>query len=342
MKWCIALLICLVLIGLPITSQAQDTEIIESAAFTTGLIALDGYVNYSVIVITGTEGLTDVAINLTLPEDATFVDVFKAPESAELIGQAEDGSIAWTVAEIPAETTLGPFTVIAEFEDQAEEDFAPPAGALATITAAEQSIEAIVPEGTLTRLAESGSITLDDKGTEGEFIQVGETGVWIFMEAATVTGPVTLTFTRLPINDDAALPGSAEATWWCTLYQIEIDPADAEFADIPIAILYPTRRTITPGLPAFEFTQLGADGTWEILPAPVETDGAIGFGSGNQLLSIHSAHALFGTDEITFAGGYVEQDNLIASTTNSYINAYNQLLPLNSLPNLVVGPPARR
>lgn len=356
----------LALLGTPQMGRAQDAETLDPAAFTTGIIAPDGFVNYSVIVMTGTDALTDVAISLTLPEGATFVDVFKTPKNAELVGQQDDGSIAWTVAEIPAETTIGPFTVIAEFADQAEEDFAPPAGASATVVAGDTSLDAIVPEGTLTRLAESGSITLDENGTEGQFVQVGETGVWIFMEPDTVTGQVTFTFTRLPITDDTAMPEIADDTWWCTYFQIGIERTDpdAELTNIPMIILYPTRRTVTPGLPAIEFKKAGETGEWRLFPdftsqrpthdlarpdfqAPLPS--AVGFGSGNHLASFQSPNGLMNfaikvePADIRFAGGYVEQDNLLAQVTNGYINAYNQLVtPLTTLPNIVGGPPARR
>lgn len=351
----------LALLGLPPMSRAQDAESIDPSAFTTGIIAPDGFVNYSVIVMTGTDALTDVAISLTLPEGATFVDVFKTPKNAALIGQQDDGSIAWTVAEIPAETTIGPFTVIAEFEDQAEEDFAPPAGASATVVSGDTTLDAIVPEGTLTRLADSGSITLDAAGTGGEFVQIGETGVWILMQPDTVSEPVTLTFTRVPITDDTDLPTVAEDTWWCTLYNIAIEPADVEFADLPLAILFPTRRTVTPGLPAIEFTQDADNGEWTVLAEPVAglTENrfarpnfdappkAVALGSGNYLLSYHSGGTLQpaqpNSPGINYAGGYVEQDNILAQVTNGYINAYNQLVtPLTTLPGLVAGPPARR
>lgn len=355
----------LALLGIPQRGRAQDAEIIDPSAFTTGIIAPDGLVNYSVIVMTGSEALRDVAIHMTLPEGATFVDVFKTPQNAVWVGQQEDGSIAWTVAEIPADTTIGPFTVIAEFADQAEEDFAPPAGASATVVAGDTRLDAIVPEGTLTHLAESGSITLDQQGTEGQFVQVGETGVWIFMEPATVTGPVTFTFTRLPITDDTAMPEIAEDTWWCTYFQIGIERTDpdAELTNIPMIILYPTRRTITPGLPAIEFKKAGEAGEWRLFPdftsyrptsdlarpdfqSPLPS--AVGFGSGNYLASFQSPNGLlnFGVKieptEIRFAGGYVEQDNILAQVTNGYINAYNFGISTDNLPSLVGGPPARR
>lgn len=364
----ITLLIALSLgfFAVPQMGRAQDAETLEPAAFTTGIIAPDGLVNYSVIVMTGTDALTDVAINLTLPEDATFVDVFKTPQNAELVGQQADGSIAWTVAEIPADTTIGPFTVIAEFADQAEEDFAPPAGANAIVSSGDTTLEAIVPEGTLTRLAESGSILLDERGTEGQFVQVGETGVWIFMEPDTITGQVTFTFTRLPITDDTAMPELAEDTWWCTYFQIGIERTDpdAELTNVPMIILYPTRRTVTPGLPAIEFKRAGEAGEWRLFPdftsqRPTSdlarpdfqdfVSTAVGFGSGNYLASFQSPNGLmnFGIkgfpDDIRFAGGYVEQDNILAQVTNGYINAYNQLVtPLTTLPSIVGGPPARR
>ncbi len=357
--------LCLALFAMPPMGRAQDAALVDPLAFTTGLIAPDGFVNYSVIIMTGTDALTDATIHLTLPDGATFVDVFKTPASAALVGPLADGSIAWTVAEIPADTTLGPFTVIAEFENQAAEDFAPPAGATATVTAGDLTLDAIAPEGTLTKLAESGSITLDQNGTDGEFVQVGETGVWIFMEPDTVTGQVTFTFTRLTITPDAVMPEIAEATWWCTYFQIGIERTDpnAELTNIPMIILYPTRRTVTPGLPAIEFKKAGEAGEWGVFPdftsqrpthdlarpdfqAPLPS--AVGFGSGNHLASFQSPNGLlnFGIKvdpaDIRFAGGYVEQDNLRASITNGYINAYNFNTAVGTLPGLVAGLPARK
>jgi hypothetical protein len=57
------------------------------------------------------------------------------------------------------------------------------------------------------------------------------------------------------------LPEVDEDIWWCSLFNITVEPAGVEAAE-PILIVFPTRRTLTPGLPVFNFIQV-PDGEWQ-------------------------------------------------------------------------------
>lgn len=266
-KWIliIAACLCLALMVMPHAARSQDTDLTPiPLAYTTGIIAPDGNPNYSVFIGSGEQALTNVVITMTLPAGSTFQEIFWTPSSAVAVGES-GGVVTWTVAEIPAESLLGPFTIAVSFDDPAAEI---PATIPATVAHAGGAIEvaALADEPTLTPLADEGSITIDPVlGTEGQFVEVGATGILIEVLPNVLKTAVTFHFVRMPIADDTPLPDVAEQTWWCALYYLEVEPADADLTQ-GIKLVLPTRRTISPALAPQQFIKPALDeAKWELI-----------------------------------------------------------------------------
>lgn len=220
-----------------------------------GLLDEDGTALYSVLVASGTDDLTGVTITAQVPEGAAFIEAIWTPEAAEFTGEAA-GTVTWTVPELAADTVIGPFTFRAAFaDDEAEMPLNVAATAVAGDVTAEVAVRASLPYPYTTQLtprAESASITVDAAGTEVAQ-PVGETGGWILVPEGAVDAETTLTVTLLPFE---GLPDD-DTTWWCSLVRIEAD----EDITLPVTLLLPTRRTLTPGLPVSLFAQ-AEDGMW--------------------------------------------------------------------------------
>lgn len=257
-------LVCVLAI-LPTLSYAQDTPSLDVplTAFTTGVIGEDGSIFYSVVLASGPDALTDVSIAATLPENATFQAVTWTPESAVVVGEA-DGVVTWTLAELPADTVIGPFSVQVTF---APDDTAIPVNIPAVVTAGETGENEVIVEaleGILEAAETSGVLELDVTGTNGALVEVGETNIFVYAPADAYDQPVTLTFNRLPIEPGVSVPEGDDFAdyWWCSSIAVTVEPAEAQ-ALLPLTIFAPLRRTLTPGMALAEFVQQG-DGEWEV------------------------------------------------------------------------------
>lgn len=287
------LLVTVVLLA-PLALHAQDATStpVPLRVGSVGLLAADGSVNYSVLLASGTDSdLTNLTITSAMPEGATFVDVFWTPEAAIFVGET-DGIVTWTLPELAADSLIGPFTYQVTF-DEADADM--PYTIPASVSWDEGEASATLSERELPVYDSSGSITLDETGTDG-LVAVGNTGVYIEAPAGAFDQEVTLTFERLPLDaQNSGLPEVDADIWWCTLFQVTVEPAGVE-ARQPVTILYPTVRTLTPGLEVLHFIQ-PADGAWtlwETEPSP-----ALVTPGGNHVISVWSGAAPGGTFTLT-------------------------------------------
>ncbi|MBI5959054.1 MAG: hypothetical protein HY866_09990 [Chloroflexi bacterium] len=301
-----------------------------------GVLGPENTVFYSVLLATGADEVANLTITSALPEGATFLDVFWTPKSA-VYGGESGGTVTWTLDTLPRDTIIGPFTFQVSFD---EKTTAIPYNVPAAVRWEEGESSARVVEATLEPLAATGSITVDENGTAG-LVPVEDTGVFMLVPPGTYNEAVTFTFERLPIAEDTPLPDVAEETWWCALYNVTVEPADAAAA-LPISIFYPSRRTLTPGMEVARFVQL-PEGEWEIdeqnklvsKPAAQEAKipGGIVSPSGNQIIAIligvvpapnfntalgvsvqlRANGITDGTSNTIAVLGYIEQDNLIVN-----------------------------
>lgn len=252
-------LLFVVLSMMPVVLHAQEASDTPEDLLvgSVGLLAEDGSVFYSVLLGSGsTNTLSELVITSTLPEGATFVEAFWTPEDAIFVGE-ENGIVTWTLPEMPADSLVGPFTYRVTFDEAA----VIPANTAAA--ASWQGGEAIaqLSEAELSTYEDSGSITVDASGAES-VIPVGNTGVYLLVPPGAFDQPVTFTFNRQFINEDSDLPlvPEGEDLWWCTLFQLSIEPSEAKLNQ-PVYVLFPIQRTLTPGMTAVNFIQ-DAAGSW--------------------------------------------------------------------------------
>jgi hypothetical protein len=328
---------------LPVITIAQEAtpEVAPLAVSSIGLMDVNGTALYSVLLHSGEDALNDLTISASVPEGGTFVEPFWMPTSAQLVGEA-NGVITWSLADLDANSVIGPFTFRVSYEADAEI----PANAPASAAWPEGEADAPLTEGELSVYGRIGSITIDSAGTEG-LVMVENTGVLMFVQPDTYTEPVTFTFERLPITDAIRMPQSAEATWWCSLFKIDISPAEADAA-LPLVIFYPTLKTVTPDLPVVSFTRFG-DSAWEIvqpnatakaerarLQDALSMSGVVS-PSGNEIIAIligrapapsfEIAHGILSaqrsagiTDGSSNTRSYLEQENLVS---NQLLSGFN-------------------
>lgn len=243
----------------PGLSHAQDTTpTVESLlGFTTGVLGEEGEVYYSVILGSGPDALTDLTVTATLPEGATFVEVFWTPEAATFVGET-DGVVSWTLPELTADTVIGPFTVTVTFEET-EADI--PTNIPAFVTHADGTLELLAVEGILEPFETSGVLDIEEVGTGVELAKVGDTNMFVFAPPNAFDRPVSLHFELLPA-DPTNVPSEIQGYWWCTTVQITIEPAEA-VSLLPIQIFLPNRRTLTPGMPLSDYARR-LDSEWQV------------------------------------------------------------------------------
>jgi hypothetical protein len=243
-------------------SQARDhhAAITEPlVTHTVGLFGPDDTVFYSVMLASGPETLEDLTITSTLPAGATFIDVFWTPEAATFVGEA-DGVVTWALAALAADTIIGPFTYTVSF---AEAETPVPFNVPALVRWIGGEAEATLIDETLEKLGNTGQVKLGPEGTSSALVAAGDTGAFVLVGAGAVEQPVTLTFNRLEVTDQTDLPKLAEDTWWCSLFEVAVEPAGAKIEQ-PITVLFPSRRTLTPGLPVVSFFKT-EDNEWAAL-----------------------------------------------------------------------------
>jgi hypothetical protein len=253
--YCSSFRFLLILFFVPFTLYAQDTtSTVQSEPLivrTVGVLDENRTALYSLLVYSGDQPLTDLTIVSTIPEWTTFMEAFWTPEKAEFIGQ-KNGVVTWTLPELPAKTILGPFT----YRVKAVDFHSLPINVVATVSSAEVMAQAPLlsplsfpKPDQLAAWKTSGTLTVEPTGTDG-LKPVSDTGVLLDIPAGTVSETTILTVTRLPL-EDSGLP--SDLYWWCTLVQIEAEPMISFNQPVTLAIV--TRRTLTPGMPAFLFTQ---------------------------------------------------------------------------------------
>jgi hypothetical protein len=129
----------------------------------------------------------------------------------------------------------------------------------------------------ITVLESTGSHIFDQRGTlnekgENAPVLVGKTGVYLFVPEGAVRSQTTVTVERQTIDNDR-LPKTEEPLWWCGLYKVSLSPAEKPAKEFGFA--FPTRRSVTPGLPVTAV--FNTDNSWVKTAAD---NRAIGFGGG--------------------------------------------------------------
>lgn len=244
-----------------------------AAVRTVGQYDADGTVLYSVFVGTSGQKLESVAVGGTVPVGTRFIEALEMPAGVVFEG-VRDNVAVWSLKEIPADRLIGPFTFRAK-PDGAGPVVAEPSAAV-SFTAPEGGIvEFAGSESPLPLLETSGAHIFDQRGTIDENgkngpVQIGRTGVVLFVPEGAVRTQTTITVERQLI-DNERLPKTAEPLWWCGLYKISISPTEATAKNF--AIGFPNRRSVTPGLPLTEATN--TDNSW----AKDVSLRAFGFGS---------------------------------------------------------------
>lgn len=200
-----------------------------------------GTVLYSVYVASRTQPLGDVAISSLLPPGTRFLESVDVPRASRYEGVA-DNTIVWTVPEVAADTVVGPFT----FRLKVDGGRTVPAALASTLIyqrPAHEVVQAPASAEVLTPLADSGSVTFDQRGTltssgQNGPVTVDGTGILLFVPEGAVTRQTTVTFTRRDI-DDTQMP-AVDDTWWCSNFNATVDPA-VVFSK-PVTFVLPTRR----------------------------------------------------------------------------------------------------
>lgn len=302
----IILLLLFASLILPTILYAQDTNTTseELMVGSVGLLAEDGSVFYSVLLGNGSaNALSELTITSVLPEGAAFVEAFWTPEDAVFMGE-ENGIITWTLPEMPADSIVGPFTYRVTFD---ETDAAIPTNVAATAAWNSGEVVAQLSEDELLPYDDSGSITVDAAGADG-LIPVGNTGVYLLIPPGAVDQPVTFTFDRQAISEDSDLPPvpEGESIWWCTLFQLSVEPTEIEISQ-PIYVLFPIQRTLTPGMEVINFIR-PTDGSW--------TTGETAQVSPNGSHIIVPLTDLASISNISFTAGVPTQLRVAATVTN--------------------------
>lgn len=282
-------LFALLIVTLPVFGNDENS----ASVWGVGIRDADGSVLYSLLLETGSDALENAVISSRIPENATYVEALTSPETAVFAGE-EGGIVNWLLDAAPAGSVIGPFTYRVTFAEGAEI----PYRAAATLSVGAEQVRGEADDALLPTFSDTGSITVDANGTDG-IVEVGETGVFMQVPEGAYSEPVTFTFERLPLTNETIAAEVAADTWWCLLFRVSVEPATA-VAREPILIFYPTRRTLTPDLPAFGFTQVG-DEAWQPIalnatagallmkPAPAQVNANIASvvsPSGNQIIAI--------------------------------------------------------
>lgn len=306
----------------PIRSRADTTTALSVRSV--GLFDTDGTVLYSVLIASKADPLSKLTITSQLPEKTAFVELIATPPNA--IAKQDAKSVTWLVEKLDKDTILGPFTYRVKLADKASEAPANVAAKVSWEQPSAGTAEAKVEATRIKPLAEVGTLVLDEKGTLDDkgvntVVTIGDTGIQFYAPTGAVSQKTTLTFTRIPV-DAKSTPSGIPDYWWCASVKITADPV-VQFTK-PFSLSLPTRRTLTPGMPAQFFT-LGADGKWQTLGTEpqssanfakpdfrhkVEANMSAGITSnGNGIMVIAVSHSVAQISSgITFTGGVNDKD----------------------------------
>jgi hypothetical protein len=315
---------------------------------TSGQFEPSGNVVYSVYVAAGPEDLEQMTITASLPPGTRYLEVVQTPLGASYDGVKAD-TVWWTYPKLEQDTVLGPFVFRVKLDGSGSAVPATIHAALAFERPIPQLVLTPEPSGTLTRLAESGSIVIDQRGTvdaDGKNgpAPVGDTGVVLFVPEGAVGERVTITFTRLDVTKNK-LPATDPPTWWCSLYKIVSEPQVNFSKSISLAL--PARRALTPGIQTSLFTTNDLE-TWNKAlgpePGKSSTERGLGFGGGGFNQFGGGCISQFGFTTCGFGGGfgfggfggfgYVEQDNLRGKTQGTTLGS-SAISALVSPPSII-------
>jgi hypothetical protein len=306
---------------------------------------------YSVYVATKSEDVEDLTISAALPPGTRFLESVHKPLETTYFGVQRD-QIFWKVPKLERETLLGPLTFRVLPDGTAEHLPATIQAAAFHQLPAPELVESPAPSGQLTRLADSGSLVIDQRGTldadgRNAPVQIGLTGVFILVPEGAVSQRVTLTIKRLTVAD-GNVPKTNPATWWCGLYQLQSEP-EVQFTK-GISASFPSRRPIVNGLPVSVFRSSDLQSWDQVVGAPVNLAKSagrpIGFGGGGFGGACISQ---FGFTTCGFGGafgfgafgafGYVEQDNLKSKVTSGQLttSAVQALISPPSIIAILIG-----
>lgn len=232
------------------TTLHAQSAVIRSA----GQIEPAGTILYSVYVASRAQPLGDVAISSAIPPGMRFLENLDVPRAGRYEGVA-DNTVVWTLPEVAADTIVGPFTFRVKLDGARTSAPAALASTLIYQRPSPEVVQAPASSEALVPLADSGSVTFDQRGTltssgENGPVPAGGTGILFFVPEGAVAQRTTVTFTRREI-DDAQMP-AIDDTWWCAHFLATVEP-QVQFAK-PVAFVLPTRRAITPGLTVSSFS----------------------------------------------------------------------------------------
>jgi hypothetical protein len=249
--------------------HGQKQATIPAQVQNLGMLDADGSALYSILFYSGPEALSKLTVTGSLPINTRSVEVVIAPSGARFVGGVGNKpDLKWTIDAVDPSTVLGPFTYRVTFTSRDAQAPLTLSSQVSWLAPTAGSADTQVFEGVLNPLAEYGKITIEPQGTVNDKgdpipVQVGNSWIWIYAPKDAVAQSVTLTFSRLKI-DDASVPQDAKDTWWCAL--VKIDAAPAVKVSKPILIGLPTRQVLTVGMAAQALTRSGND-AWKALPS---------------------------------------------------------------------------
>lgn len=312
-------------------AMAQSPRVVIRS---TGQYSADGTATYGVFLASGVDTIENLTVTAEVPSGARFLESAHTPQDGLYEG-VRDNVVYWRVSRMDPDTLLGPFVFRVKPDGSG-------AGLTQTVQAAvhvqrpsPELVESPAPGGQLTPLAASGSITIDARGTldaQGlnTAVEIGSTGVFLFVPEGAVSQRVVLGIRRLAV-EDATLPATQPATWWCGIYEMSSEP-QVVFSK-PVSIGLTARRPVAQGVPISMFTS-GDQRTWQpgFSVAGKESDRTLGFGGGGFGSRPGVCNPMpFGGINCGFGGGfgfggfgafgYVEQDNLRSKTTGAQLSA---------------------
>ncbi|MBS1827339.1 MAG: hypothetical protein JST93_18625 [Acidobacteria bacterium] len=278
-----------------------------------------GTILYSVYVASRTQAISGITISSALPPGTRFLENVDIPLTARYEGVA-DNTVFYTIPTVPEDTLVGPFTFRLKLDGSTTGVPASAASAVSIQQPRQELIEVAASSDRMPVLADSGSVSFDQRGTitaagENGPVPVGNTGVLFFVPSGAVTARTTVTFRRLDIESNT-LPASAKDTWWCGLFQTTVEPASTTFSQ-PVSFALPTRRPITPGLTVSSVTTTDLK-EWQGAERNIGF-GGFGGGFGGGCFSGFQQFGCFGG--LGFGGGFGGFGISSADKTNSNINS---------------------
>jgi len=329
----------LVLCTLPLAMAQSDSR---AAIRTTGQFDADGNALYSVYVASGQEDLEELTISAALPPGTRYLEQVHKPQAGSYDG-VKDNIVSWRVARLERDTLLGPFVFRTKLDGTTSEAPETVQAAIAYQRPVPALVESSAPSGRLEVLAETGTITIDSRGTldasgASAPVFIGGTGVALFVPEGATSQRVTLTLRRLPV-DESKLPKTEPATWWCSQWSITSEPQVAFSKEVSIAM--PSRRALTPGVAVSAFTS--EDGVnWNAVATPAKTERGIGFGAVGQNSAVqcitqfgHTTCSVVQLGGIGLGGfgafGYVEQDNIVSKIPGSSLTGSGAASAMNAI-----------